>query len=73
MKKSLGSSPAKDFTLMTRKGRRIKKGLRAFAKSLVHLSSSRGEKVGFDDETRKKLLSALSRPKPTHLGEIQPE
>ena len=40
------------------------RGRRAAAKSLVHLSRPSGGKVEFDDQTRSKLQSALSRLKP---------
>jgi hypothetical protein len=43
---------------------RIDRGRRAAAKSLVHLSRPSGGKVEFDDQTRSKLESALSRLKP---------
>jgi hypothetical protein len=57
-------NPPQNFSSATRKSIRIDRGRRAAAKSLVHLSRPSGEKVEFDDETRSKLQSALSRLKP---------
>jgi hypothetical protein len=48
----------------TRKSIRIDRGRRAAAKSFVHLPRPSGGKVEFDDQTRSKLESALSRLKP---------
>ena len=57
-------NPPQNLSSATRKSIRIDRGRRAAAKSLVHLSRPSGGKVEFDDQTRSKLQSALSRLKP---------
>jgi hypothetical protein len=63
MKKSF--SPPQSSAPVTHESTRIDRAMRAFAKSLVYLPSSRGDKVEFDAATQDKLLNALNRVKPT--------
>jgi hypothetical protein len=63
MRRGVKESPASGPS--RRETNRLDKAIRALRKSIVHLVvSPGGEEVVFDDETRDKLLNALSRLKP---------
>lgn len=59
MKRPSASGAAK------RKKDKVDKGLRALRKGIVHLTTPSGRKQQFKDETRKELLSVLSRIRPS--------
>jgi hypothetical protein len=61
---SLTPQEASPSTRESSRDKRVKKSRHAASKSLVHLPVSSGEKIEFDDETRAKLLAALSRITP---------
>jgi hypothetical protein len=61
---SLTPQEASPSTRESSRDKRVKKSRHAASKSLVHLPASSGGKIEFDDETRAKLLAALSRITP---------